>query len=196
MRIDPCKHFWCHDCRQVKCWFKRLRNWLSIFSLLFLLVGCGMLPLRPGKSSFASATTQGQLVQSENPKDESKQIYTRTEEAGKVVETVETVIGGAQKDVAREMAVKLGSLKGIIYLGALVFLFGVASAFWLPLKAVVGSVTTSAVIAVAGLALIILPSLIVGNEILILCVAFGGAALYFFAHRHGGIRGQLKSLQK
>lgn len=196
MKIDPCKHLWCHDCRQVKCWFKRLRNWLSIFSLLFLLVGCGMLPLRPGKSSFASATTSGQLVQSENPKDESKQIYTRTEEAGKVTETVETVIGGAQKDVAREMAAKLGSLKGIVYLGALVFLFGVASAFWLPLKAVVGSVTTSAIIAVAGIALIVLPSLIVGNEILILCVALGGAALYFFAHRHGGLRGQLKSLQQ
>lgn len=154
-----------------------------------------MLPLRPGKSSFASATASGQLVQSENPKNESKQVYTRTEEAGKVTETVETIIGGAQKDVAREMAAKLGSLKGIVYLGALVFLFGVASAFWLPLKAVVGSVTTSAVIAVAGLALIVLPSIIVGNEILILCVALGGAGLYFFAHRHGGIRGQLNSIK-
>lgn len=156
-----------------------------------------MLPLRPGKSSFASATTSGQLVQSENPKDESKQIYTRTEECGKVTETVETTIGGAQKDVAREMAAKLGSLKGIVWIGVLVFLFGAASAVWPPLKALVGgSVTTSVVIAGAGLSLIILPTLIVGNEILILCVALGGAALYFFAHRHGGLRGQLKSLQK
>lgn len=195
MKIDSCKHLWCHDCRQIKCWFKRLRNWLSIFSVLILFTGCGALPLSPGKSSFASATASGQLVQSQNPKGESKQVYTRTDDSGKVTETVETVIGGAQKDVAREMAAKLGSLKGIVYLGALVFLFGVASAFWLPLKAVVGSVTTSAVIAVAGVALIVLPTLIVGHEVLILCIALGGSGAYFFAHRHGGLRGQLNSLK-
>lgn len=169
---------------------------LKLLPLFLLLAGCGVLPLAPGRSSFNSGTTTGQLQQSQNPRAESKQVFTRTVDGVKVTETVETVIGAAQKDVAREMAAKLGSLKGIVYLGALVFLFGVASAFWLPLKAVVGSVTTSAVIAVAGLALIVLPTIIVGNEILILCVALGGAGLYFFAHRHGGIRGQLKSLQK
>lgn len=187
---------WCGKCRHVKCWLRRLRGWLSIFSVLFLLAGCGILPLSPGRSSFVSATTQGQLQQSQNPKQESKQMYKRTEKAGEVTEVVETTIGAAQKDVAREMAAKLGSLKGIVYLGALVFLFGVASAFWLPLKAVVGSITTSAVIAVSGLALIVLPSLIVGNEILILCVALGASGLYWFSHRHGGLRGQLKALQK
>lgn len=195
MSIDPSEHNWCGACKHFRCWYRGFLKWLSLFSVLVLFVGCGMLPLRPGKSSFASATASGQLVQSENPKDESKQVYTRTEEAGKVVETVETVIGGAQKDVAREMAAKLGSLKGIVYLGALVFLFGIASAFWLPLKAVVGSVTTSAVIAVSGLALIVLPSLIVGNEILILCIALGAAGLYWFSHRHGSLRGQIDALK-
>lgn len=169
----------------------------KIFSLLALVVltGCGILPLAPGRSSFVSATTQGQLVQSENPKQESKQTFKRTEKAGEVTEVIETTIGAAQKDVAREVAAKLGSLKGIVWVGVLVFLFGAASFVYPPLKVIVGgSVTTSAVVTGAGLALIVLPTLIVGNEILILCVALGGAALYFFAHRHASVHSKLKTL--
>lgn len=168
---------------------------LALFGLL--LGGCGMMPLAPGKSSFNSGTTTGQLQQSQNPKAESKQVFTRTVDGVKVTETVETVIGAAQKDVAREMAAKLGSLKGIVWIGVLVFLFGAASAVYPPLKVIVGgSLTTSVVIAAAGLALIVLPTLIVGNEILILCVALGGAGLYFFAHRHASVHSELKTLKK
>lgn len=192
--INPCKHGWCENCRQLSCWWKRLRGWLSLFSVLVLFSGCGMLPLAPGFSTFQSASASGVLRQSQNPKQESKQVYKRTD--GAVTESVETTIGAAQKDVAREMAAKLGSLKGLVYLGALVFLFGVASAFWLPLKAIVGSITTSAVIAAAGLALIVLPSLVVGNEILILCGALGAAGLYWFSNRHGKLRGELNTILK
>jgi hypothetical protein len=42
---------------------------------------------------------------------------------------------------------------------------------------------------VAGVALIALPSLIVGNELLILCVGVGAVGLYFFSHRHGKLQG-------
>lgn len=176
---------------------KLLEKGCLLALLVLFLGGCGYLPLRPGRSSFVSGTTTGQLRQPQNPKAESKQVYKRSEKAGEVTEVIETTIGAAQKDTAREMAAKLGSLRGIVWLGVLVFLFGAASAVWPPLKVLVGgSITTSAVIAGAGVALIILPSLIVGNEILILCVALGGAALYFFAHRHGGLRGQLEALKK
>jgi uncharacterized membrane protein YccC len=54
---------------------------------------------------------------------------------------------------------------------------------------VIGSVTTSAALMLGGLALMVLPSLIVGNELLILGgvgVAVGG---WFLAHRHGQLRG-------
>jgi hypothetical protein len=79
----------------------------------------------------------------------------------------------------------------------LIFLFGVASAVYPPLKLLVGgSVTTSAVIAGAGLALLILPTLVVGHEVLIMAVAVGAAALWFFAHRHGHLRGQVTELLK
>lgn len=100
-----------------------------------------------------------------------------------------TELGAAQKDTARELGAKLASLNGIVWVGVVMFLFGLASIFYLPLKLLIGSVTTSAAITVGGLALMVLPTLIVGNELLILGgvgVAVGG---WFLAHRHGQMRG-------
>ena len=60
-------------------------------------------------------------------------------------------------------------------------------------KAVIGSVTTSAAITTGGLALMILPSLVVGNELLILggvTVLVGG---WFQAHRYGKMRGTVEA---
>jgi hypothetical protein len=100
-----------------------------------------------------------------------------------------TELGAAQKDTARELGAKLASLKGIVWLGVAMFVFGLASMFYPPLKAIIGSVTTSAAITLGGLALMVLPTLIVGNELLIL----GGVALavggWFLAHRHGRLQG-------
>ena len=100
-----------------------------------------------------------------------------------------TELGAAQKDTARELSAKLASLKGIVWVGVIVFLFGLASIFYPPLKLIIGSVTTSVAITVGGVALMILPTVIVGNELLILggvAVAVGG---WFLAHRHGQLRG-------
>ncbi len=102
-----------------------------------------------------------------------------------------TELGAAQKDTARELGAKLSSLKGIVWVGVGLFLFGIASLVWPPLKAVVGSVTTSAAVIAGGLCLMVLPSLIVGNELLILggvAVAVGG---WFLAHRHGQLSGRV-----
>src|SRR4029077_7424716 len=95
----------------------------------------------------------------------------------------------AQKDTARELGAKLSSLRGIVWVGVGLFIFGLASLFWPPLKVIIGSVTTSAAITLGGIALMILPTLIVGNELLILggvTLAFGA---WFLAHRHGHLRG-------
>ena len=103
---------------------------------------------------------------------------------------VRTELGAAQKDTARELGARLSSLKGIVWVGAGLFVFGLASLVWPPLKVVLGSVTTSAALMLGGLALMVLPSLIVGNELLILgCVglAVGG---WFLAHRHSELRGR------
>ena len=99
-------------------------------------------------------------------------------------------LGAAQKDSARELSAKLASLKGIVWVGVVVFLFGLASMFYPPLKAIIGSITTSAAITVGGLALIILPTVIVGNELLIMAGVAAAVGLWFLAHRHGQLRGQ------
>jgi hypothetical protein len=117
-----------------------------------------------------------------------------------VVERVETraktELGAAQKDTAREFGAKLSSLKGIVWLGAGLFVFGLASIFYPPLKLLIGSVTTSVAVTVGGLALMVLPTLIVGNELLIL----GGVAVvvgaWFLAHRHGRLRGEVSASQR
>lgn len=102
-----------------------------------------------------------------------------------------TELGAAQKDTAREIGAKLSSFKGIVWLGAGLFVFGLASMFYPPLRAIIGSVTTSLAITGGGIALMVLPSLIVGNELLIL----GGVAVvvgaWFLAHRHGRLRGMV-----
>jgi hypothetical protein len=100
-----------------------------------------------------------------------------------------TELGAAQKDTTRELGAKLSSLKGIVWVGVGLFVFGLASLVWPPLKVIIGSVTTSAALVLGGLALMVLPTLIVGNELLILggvVLAVGG---WFLAHRHGQLRG-------
>ena len=76
-------------------------------------------------------------------------------------------------------------------IGVLIFLFGIASMFYPPLKAIIGSITTSAAITVGGLALIVLPTVIVGNELLIMGGVAAAVGLWFLAHRHGQLRGQV-----
>ena len=100
-------------------------------------------------------------------------------------------LGAAQKDSARELSAKLASLKGIVCVGVIVFLFGIASMFYPPLKVIIGSITTSAAITVGGLALIVLPTVIVGNELLIMGGVAAAVGLWFLAHRHGQLRGQV-----
>jgi hypothetical protein len=100
-----------------------------------------------------------------------------------------TELGAAQKDTARELGAKLSSLKGIVWVGVGLFVFGLASLVHPPLKLMVASVTTSAALMLGGVALMVLPTMVVGNELLMLgivAVAVGG---WFLAHRHGQLRG-------
>ena len=46
-----------------------------------------------------------------------------------------TELGAAQKDTARELSAKLASLKGIVWVGVALFLFGLATLFYPPLQA-------------------------------------------------------------
>jgi hypothetical protein len=104
-----------------------------------------------------------------------------------------TELGAAQKDTARELGAKLSSLKGIVWMGVAFFVFGLASLVYPPLKLVVASVTTSAALMFGGVALIVLPSLIVGNELLIPGAVGLAVGAWFLAHRHGQLRGIVAS---
>jgi hypothetical protein len=106
-----------------------------------------------------------------------------------------TELGAAQKDTARELSAKLASLKGIVWVGVALFLFGLATLFYPPLRAVIGSITTSAAITAGGIALMVLPSLIVGNELLILAGVAAAVGLWFFGHRHGQLRGLVDAVK-
>jgi hypothetical protein len=107
----------------------------------------------------------------------------------RTVEKAGTTIGAAQKDTARELGAKLASLKGIVWVGVLMFVFGITTLVYPPLRAIIGSVTTSVAIVVGGIALMILPTLVVGNELLILSGVGALVGGWFFAHRYGRLRG-------
>lgn len=159
----------------------------ALILTVLLLSGC-TIPLAGGKAKFRTpGGLSGELQQPQNPKDETVQTWERTD--GQTTERVTTKIGAAQKDVAREIGAKLSSLKWVTWVGVAVFLFGAASLFWPPLKLVVGSTTTSAMACVAGLALVFLPVVVVGNEILIAAGGLGALGLYAWSYRYGKLRG-------
>jgi hypothetical protein len=134
-------------------------------------------PINSPPSTFNSPPSTAFIVSAPMPVVEREETRAATE------------LGAAQKDTARELGAKLASLKGIVWVGVGLFVFGLASLVYPPLKLVIGSVTTSAALMLGGVALMVLPSLVVGNELLIL----GGVALavggWFLAHRHGQLSG-------
>src|SRR3954453_12366652 len=58
------------------------------------------------------------------------------------IERAGTSIGAAQKDTAGELGAKISSLKGVVWVGVVLFPFGLATLISPPLRALIGSVTT------------------------------------------------------
>jgi hypothetical protein len=85
-----------------------------------------------------------------------------------------------------EPGTRLSSLKGIVWVGVSLFVFGLASLVWPPLKVVIGSVTTRAAFVLGGVVLMVLPSLVVGNELLILGGVGVAVGAWFLAHQRAG----------
>lgn len=110
-------------------------------------------------------------------------------------DTVDSRLGASDMSIGKMIA-KLQSMRWVQGVGVLVLLFGAATFAYPPLRVIVGSVTTSVVIAACGLALIILPVVIVGNEVLILLGCAGAAFAYFFIHRYGKKSGEVDVLKR
>ena len=122
-----------------------------------------------------------------------------------VIRIQELSTGTNQKDDARTLWAKalasletvkaqLASMQPIMYIGIVLCLFGVASLVYPPLRLIIGSVTTSMVIGITGLCFMVLPVLVVGHQLLILCFGLAAIVLYVFAHRHGQAVGAVKTL--
>jgi hypothetical protein len=133
----------------------------------------------PQPSTINSQPSSAFILSAPMPVVEREETHARTE------------LGAAQKDTARELGAKLSSLKGIVWVGVGLFVFGLASLVYPPLKVIIGSVTTSAALMLGGVALMILPTLVVGNELLILGVVGVVVGAWFLAHRHGQLRGMV-----
>lgn len=169
-------------------------KWLLLIGLVTLL-GCGT-ATRGGKSGFQTPHGfVGGVEQPENPKDETTGEYVEIRPDGTRI-TWTTKIGAAQKNLLGETAAKLRSMRPVMFVGIGLFILGAASLGWPPLKAIVGSATTSAIAMAAGLALTILPTVVVGNEVLILCLGIGVVGLYWFSHRHGELRAETRALRE
>jgi hypothetical protein len=130
-------------------------------------------------SGVALTNVEAVVVSAPMPVVEREETHARTE------------LGAAQKDTARELGAKLSSLKGIVWVGVGLFVFGLASLGYPPLKVIIGSVTTSAALMLGGVALMVLPTLVVGNELLILGIVVLAVGGWFLAHRHGQLRGMV-----
>jgi hypothetical protein len=107
-----------------------------------------------------------------------------------VEESMDTGLGASQKNTVQDIAAKLSSMRPVQYVGIALLLFGIASLVYPPLRLIIGSSTTSIVVAATGLGLIVLPLLIIGNEILILLGGLGIAVGYYFVHRYGKKSGE------
>jgi hypothetical protein len=130
----------------------------------------------PAGSRLDSGTNSAIVVSAPMPVTEREETRAKTE------------LGAAQKDTARELGAKLASLKGIVWVGVALFVFGLATLFYPPLKLMIASVTTSVAVTVGGLALMVLPTLVVGNELLILAGVAAAVGLWFLAHGMAGFK--------
>lgn len=185
-----------------------------------LLTGCVTPPLTGGATKINNPLQSVELHQSENPAattkqdTETRQVKTYTLPKGTiisnsteiitlqtnmvVVEEIttksKTELGAAQKDFAREIGAKLGSLKPVMFFGIVLAglgIFGLTP--WG--RPFIASTSTSIILLVAGAGVMILPTIIVGNELLIILGAVGLSLGYFFVRRYGEKDGKLKALE-
>ncbi|HEV2329351.1 MAG TPA: hypothetical protein VGY56_11250 [Verrucomicrobiae bacterium] len=147
-----------------------------------------------------TSTTQtlpaGSIVESGSSTNISRTILSEpATQSSTTHKLITTSVGASQKNTAQDIAAKLASIRWLQWVGVILVLFGGASLFYPPLKAIINSVTTSVWCISAGGAMIFLPLIIVGHEMLILGIGGGVILLWFLAHRHGSVTAELSTLK-
>jgi hypothetical protein len=198
---------------------KRYLTIVCLFALLSgLVAGCLSSRIAGGRVTNGAVS----LVQSQDPKQasvlnqDSERLETLRVPAGSLImqgsnsfrvaadttyvmsshDKLNSSLGGAQKNTLAETAAKLASLSWLTYLGAALVLFGAASAFYPPLKLIVGSATTSAVCVAVGVGFIALPSVLVSiSPVAILVIGLAALGLWWASHHVGSISAELKTVK-
>lgn len=176
-----------------------MKTFLLLAAALIFASGCSsFIPQRGGRSAVSVGPVSAAVEQSENPKEasrlatESETIYQIDPGTGKtnvivVKATTDTVIGGAQKDMSREVAAKLRSMRPVQMMGVLLILAALAM-FHPAVRAITMSRTLQMVTGATGMFLIFAPAIVVGNEKILLVAGIALPVAYFFAHRHGKLQ--------
>lgn len=200
-----------------------LSKYLATVVVALMLAGCASPHVKPGRVETALATQvqpqnpkeaaslktdsvrtmdfiapAGTVISQKDPL--SQNVFTFTISTNMPVQvrqqdTVDSSIGAADMSIGKLIA-KLQSVKWIQGVGVVVFLFGATSLVYPPLRLLVGSVTTSLIFAASGVSLIVLPIIVVGNEIPILLGCVGVAGAYLFVHRYGKKSGEVEVLKR
>lgn len=142
----------------------------------------------PDGSRETTATTNTTTI----PEDKTAITEKTTEEEAS------NIVGGAQKDTVGDTVAKLKSANTFYYIGGALILIGLACSFVPYLRALLGSTQFGIFLAIGGTAVMILPLLVIGNEMLIL---IGGAAIlgpiaYLHFNRSGQKEGENKALRE
>ncbi len=127
-----------------------------------------------------------------------RRIFTLQEpliESTKTAERNGAEIGAAHEDTAREIGAKLASMRPVRIMGAILLLAALAM-FHPVIKAITMSTTLQMVCGGAGIALMFLPSIIVGHEGIIIAAGILIPCIWWFAHRHGHMRATVDSIEE
>ena len=109
-----------------------------------------------------------------------------------------STVGASQKDTLGESLAMLKTAKLLILPGILLFVGGIFAALYPPATALFGGILPGIGIACAGLALIVLPFLIVGHPVALAMAAAGAgvaALAVWYIHHHGGLNAELAVLK-
>jgi hypothetical protein len=116
-----------------------------------------------------------------------------------VKEKSKSEVGGAQIDTVGAIVAKLKSARWMTIFGAVIFIAGLAAAFWPVTRTLLGGSTPGLLIAAGGIVLAGLPYIIIGNEKLIIGLVAGIGLLIIggiFLYRHGGAGRENKVLRE
>jgi hypothetical protein len=109
------------------------------------------------------------------------------------VEQVTQTIGPAYQDTSAAIHARAAALRPVQWLGLGLVILALAAAGMPGLRAFIGSGTTIAGLWIAGIGMALAPAIVPGHERILAIAALCALAIYWWAHRHGELRGLIRS---